>query len=209
MEVSQERGALLKDRRGREACRDKWRTQQGSGGPRKLEVWCICNRGSKTQGCWSPRLTKDNQILSKWTTLVGTFIEPSCIKNSIFFCSVTLLSDSASPWREQHARLPCPSLSPRVCSNSYPLSQWCHPTILSSVTPLSSCPQSFPAPGSFPISCFFAIGSQRIGASASASELYGFYLISVYSQTMFKVWNSSSHLVDEEHKGASPRSYSC
>ena len=208
MEVSQEWGPLLKDRRGREARRGKWRTHQGSGGPRKLEVWCICNRGSKTQGCWSPRLTKDNQILSEWTTLVGTFIEPSCIKNSIFFvqslCRLTLQLHG-----EQHARLPCPSLSPRVCSNSYPLSQWCHPTISSSVTPFSSCPQSFPAPGSFPISCFFTTGSQRIGASASASELYGFYLISVYSQTMFKVWNSSSHLVDEEPKGASPRSYSC
>ena len=67
----------------------------------------------------------------------------------------------------QHARLLCPSLSPRVCSNSCPLSQWCHPTISSSVT-VFSCPQSFPASGSFPMSWLFASGSQIIGASASA-----------------------------------------
>jgi len=67
-----------------------------------------------------------------------------------------------------HARLPCPSLSPWVCSNSYPLSQWCHPT---SVIPFSSCPQSFSASGSFPVSQLFASGGQSIGASASALVL--------------------------------------
>ena len=71
----------------------------------------------------------------------------------------------------QHARLPCPSLSPRVCSNSCPLSWWCHPTISSSVSPLSSCTQSFPASGSFPVSQYFASGGQSIGVSASASVL--------------------------------------
>ena len=71
----------------------------------------------------------------------------------------------------QHARLPCPSLSPRVCSNSCPLSQWCHPTISSSVTPFSSFPHSFPALWSFPVSHFFASGGQSTGASASASVL--------------------------------------
>ena len=65
----------------------------------------------------------------------------------------------------QHARLPCPPLSPRVCSNSCPLSQWCHPIISSSATPF--CPQSFPASGSFPMSQLFAWGGQSIGASAS------------------------------------------
>ena len=67
-------------------------------------------------------------------------------------------------------RLPCPSLSPWVCSNSCPLSQWCHPTISSSFAPFS-CPQSFPAPESFPMSRLFASGCQIIGASASASVL--------------------------------------
>ena len=63
------------------------------------------------------------------------------------------------------------SASPGVCSNSCPLTQWCYPTISSFVTSLSSCPQSFPASGSFPVNRFFASGSQRIGASASASVL--------------------------------------
>ena len=69
----------------------------------------------------------------------------------------------------QHARFPCPSLSPGVCSKSCLVSQWCHPTISSSVTPFSSCPQSFPASGFFPVSQFFASGGQSIGASASVS----------------------------------------
>ena len=68
----------------------------------------------------------------------------------------------------QHARLTYPSPSPRACSKSCPLSQWCHPTISSSVIPFSSCLQSFPASGSFPImSRLFASGDQSIGASAS------------------------------------------
>ena len=71
----------------------------------------------------------------------------------------------------QHAWLSSPSLSPRACSNSCPLSRWCHPTISSSVTPFSSCPQSFPTSGSFPTSQLFASGGQSIGASASASVL--------------------------------------
>ena len=71
----------------------------------------------------------------------------------------------------QNARLPCPSLSPRVCSNSCPLSRWGHATTLFSVTPFSSCPQSFPASGSFPVSWLFPSGGQSIGASASVSVL--------------------------------------
>ena len=71
----------------------------------------------------------------------------------------------------QHARLPCLSLSPRAGSNSCPLSWSCHPTISSFVIPFSSCLQSFPASGSFPMSQLFASGDQSIGASASASVL--------------------------------------
>ena len=78
------------------------------------------------------------------------------------------MSDSLWPNRLQHARLPCPSLSPRVCSYSCPLSQWYHPTILSSVAPFTPCPQSFPASGSFPMSQLFASGGQSIRASMSA-----------------------------------------
>ena len=68
----------------------------------------------------------------------------------------------------QHVRLPCPSLSPGICWNSCPFSRWCHSTIPSSVTSFASCPQSFPASGSFPMNQFFTSGGQSIGASASA-----------------------------------------
>ena len=81
------------------------------------------------------------------------------------------MSDSLAPHGLQHGRLPCPSLSPRACSNSCPLSWWCHLTILSSVVPFSSCFQSFPASGCFLMSRLFASGDQSIGASASASVL--------------------------------------
>ena len=71
----------------------------------------------------------------------------------------------------QLVKLPCPSLSLGVCSSSCPLSQWCHPTIASSVIPFSSCLQSFSASGSFPVNQLFTSGGQSIGASASASVL--------------------------------------
>ena len=80
-------------------------------------------------------------------------------------------SDSLRPHGLQHARLPCPSPTPRTYSNSCPLSWWCHPTISSSVVPFSSCPQSFPASGSLQMSQFFTSGGQSIGVSASASVL--------------------------------------
>ena len=79
-------------------------------------------------------------------------------------------ANSLWPHGLQHARFPCPSLSPRVGSNSCPLSRWCHPTISSSVIPFSRL-QSFSASGSFPTSQFFTIGGQSIGVSASASVL--------------------------------------
>jgi len=81
------------------------------------------------------------------------------------------MSDSLRPHWLQHTRLPCPSPTLRVYSDSCPLSQWCHPTILSSVIPFSSCLQSFPASGSFQMSQLFASGGQSIGVSASTSVL--------------------------------------
>ena len=87
-----------------------------------------------------------------------------------YLFSHSVMSDFATPWTA-HARLPCPSPSLRACSNSCSLSQRYHPTISSSVDPFSSCPQSIPASGSFPMSQFFASGSQSIGALASASVL--------------------------------------
>ena len=85
--------------------------------------------------------------------------------------SLSVMSNSLRPQGVQHTRLPCPSPTPRACSNSCPLSWWCHPTISSSLVPFSSCLQSFPAPGSFPMSRFIASGGQSIGTSALASVL--------------------------------------
>ena len=98
--------------------------------------------------------------------------------------------------------LSCPSPSPRVCLNSCPLNWWCHPTISSSVTPFSSCPPSFPASGSLPMSHFFASGGQSIGTSVSASVLpmyiQGWFpleltaLISLLSKELLRVFSSTA-----------------
>ena len=94
---------------------------------------------------------------------------------AMYFHSVqfsnSVMSNCLWPHGLQQARLPCPSPSSRVYSNSCPSSWWCHPTISSSVVPFSSHLQSFPASGSFPVSQFFASDGQNIGASASASVL--------------------------------------
>ena len=91
------------------------------------------------------------------------------IHHSSVQSSRSVMSDYLWPHGLQHTMPPCPSPSPGACSNSCALSLWCHPTISSSVIPFSSCPQSFPASGSFPMSQFFASGGQSIGVSASAS----------------------------------------
>ena len=85
--------------------------------------------------------------------------------------SCSVMSDSLQPHESQHARPPCPSPTPRVYSNSCPSSLWCHPAISSSLVPFSSCPQSFPASGSFQMSQLFTSGGQSIGVLASASVL--------------------------------------
>ena len=92
------------------------------------------------------------------------------------FSSVHLLSHVCSlmtlrPHDPQHARPPCPSTTSRVHLNPCPLCRWCHPTFSSSVVPFSSCPQSFPASGSFPMSQLFTSGGQIIGVSASTPVL--------------------------------------
>ena len=85
--------------------------------------------------------------------------------------SHSVVSDSLWPHESQHTRPPCPSPTPGVYPNPCPLSQWCHPAISSSIIPFSSCPQSFPALGSFQMSQLFAWGGQSIGVSASTSDL--------------------------------------
>ena len=93
-----------------------------------------------------------------------------CI-SSVQFISVAQSCLTLWPHELQHARPPCSSPNPEVYSDSCPSSRWCHPTISSSVIPFSSCPQSLPAPGSFPVSQLFAWGGQSTGVSASASVL--------------------------------------
>ena len=92
-----------------------------------------------------------------------------CFMFNMFLFSHSVVSNSLWPHGLQHTRLPCPSPSPKSCSNSCPLSWWCHPTISSSV--LFSCLWSFPESGSFLMSWLFASGGQSIGISASASVL--------------------------------------
>ena len=117
---------------------------------------------------------------------------------------VQLLGCVYSLWPHglQHARPPCPSPTPGVYSNSCPLSWWCHPTISSSVRPFSSCTQSFPASGSFPMSQLIASDDQNIGASASPSVLpmniQGWFplgltgLISLLSRGLSRVFSSTT-----------------
>ena len=85
--------------------------------------------------------------------------------------SHSVMSNSLWPHESQQARPPCPSQTARVYSNSCPTSQWCHPSISSSVIPFSSCPQSLPASGTFPMSQPITLGSQSTGVSGSASVL--------------------------------------
>ena len=96
---------------------------------------------------------------------------PRCSQFSSVQFSCSVVSESFWPHGMQHTRLSCPSPTLRTYLNSCLSSQWSHPTISSSVFPFSSCLQSFPASGSFQMSCFFASGGQTIGVSASASVL--------------------------------------
>ena len=143
--------------------------------------------GFPRQECWSwlpfptPRdfcnqVTEPSSLASP--ALVGRFFTTSITWevqkwfqfNSVQF-SCSAVSNSLWPHGLQHTRPPCPSPTPRVYPNSCPLSQWCHPTISSSVIPFSSCLQSLQVSGSFQMSEFFASGGQSIGVSASASVL--------------------------------------
>ena len=105
------------------------------------------------------------------------------------------MSDSLQPHELQHARLPCPLPSPGACSNSCPLSLWCHPTISSSIVPFSSYLQSSKASASFPVSQFFEAGAQSIRASVSASVL------PMNIQNWFPLWLTG--LISLQSKGLS------
>ena len=124
-----------------------------------------------------------------------------------------VVSDSLWPHELQRAMLPCPSLALDICSNSCPLSQWCHPAISSSVAPFSSCHQSFPASKSFPMSWLFASGGWSTGDSALAIVLpmniqswspLGFTgLISLQSKGLSRVFSSTA-IWEHQFFGAQP-----
>ena len=114
----------------------------------------------------------DPNVKAKTTKL--TEISRRSLWSWVSCCSLfshSVMSDSLWSHELQYTRLPCSSLSPGVCSSSCPLSQWCHPTISFSIASFASCPQSFPASGSFPVIWLFASSGQSIGASASESIL--------------------------------------
>jgi len=113
--------------------------------------------------------TSKSKQTTSWPTIQWFLTKEKVIRSDQISRSV--VSDSLRPHESQHAWPPCPSPTPGVYSDSHPSSQWCHPAISSSVVPFSSCPQSLPASGSFPVSQLFTWGGQSIGVSALASFL--------------------------------------
>ena len=122
----------------------------------------------------TPRVV--NALTCVWLNTPTTRQSPKCCSKRLLTCSVQFsrlfVSDCLWPGGLQHARLLCPSLTPRLYSNSCPLSQWCHPTISASVVPFSSRLQSFPASGSFPVSQFFDSGGQSMTCSGPANSMF-------------------------------------
>ena len=124
-----------------------------------------------TRNCCHPHIPPSTPFYSLHFIFFFIWYEISKLYHSVSQFSHSVVYVSLWPHGLQHARLLCPSSTPRACSNSYPWSRWCHPTISSSVVPFSFCLQSFPASGSSPVNWFFMSGGQNIGTSASASVL--------------------------------------
>ena len=160
-------------------CTERWAA-------RVLRQQCLMGKGRERRNLQSTILGLRGHIrhrLGSHHTIISYFL----VSNSLWTSSYkfkaevekqwdvqfsrSVVSDSLRPHKLQHVRPPCPSPTPRVHPNPCPLSQWCHPTISSSVIPFSSCPQSFPASGSFQMSHLFTSGGQSIGVSASTSVL--------------------------------------
>ena len=141
---------------------------------------CLINHKWSVYKLWTKETTWSleyeflpNEAISLWNVMrsLHWFSISSFQFNSVQF-SRSVVSDSLWPHESQHASPPCPSPIPGVHSNSCPLSRWCHPAISSSVIPFSSCPQSLPASGAFPMSQLFAWGGQSTGVSASACQIH-------------------------------------
>ena len=120
---------------------------------------------------WHSRSSVIRALLTIPSFLLWFPTPSSMVQFSAVQCSRSVMSDSLRPHGLQHARPPSPSPTPRVYPNSCPFSRWYHPTISSSVVPFFSCPQSYPASGSFQMSQLFVSGGQNIGVSASTSIL--------------------------------------
>ena len=146
------------------SCEPHWGVQEKK--ENAFSLWILWSHTFK----WAGKKPKRVSNREHWSS-AGWFPVSLYVGFSSVQFSRSVVSDFLWPHGLQHARPPCPSPTPGAYSNSCPLSQWCHPTISSSVIPLSSLPQSFSATGSFQMSQFFTSGGQRIGVSASASVL--------------------------------------
>ena len=138
-----------------------------------LKLWITGLRKKKIK-LWYQQITLLSTRISEYSVNVSMEVRAveqyNFIHISVQF-SRSVESDSLRPHEPQHARPPGPSTTPGVYPNPCPLSRWCHQTISSSLVPFSSCPQSLPASGSFPMSQLFALGGQSIGVSTSTSVL--------------------------------------
>ena len=160
----------------------------GQGGLACYNPWGVWPQWDKEPGCrqlaWTPRgwlvMKGSLKFCSNYTEKVLDNLSRGIVWSDSCFRKITLssvqfshlvVSNSLWPHEPQHTRPVCPSPTPRVYPNSCPLSWWCHPSISSSVIPFSSCPQSFPASGSFQMSQLFVSGGQSIGVSALAPVL--------------------------------------
>ena len=153
-----------------------------------------------SQMWWIKKLSKCRNMRSTNIKHIGTHYSQT-VQNSVQF-SRSVMSNSLWPHELQLSRPPCPSPTPRVYPNSHPSSWWCHPTISSSAVPFSSCLQSFPASGSFPVSRLFASCGQSIGASAPGlvlpMNIQGWFplgligLISLQSKGLSRVFSNTT-----------------
>ena len=140
----------------------------------KYLVYWICPINLTLCEAWEGRVTphrRPDPALLEMIACSLVLLFPGVVLSVSVQFSCSVVSNCLQPQEPQHARPPCPSPTPGVYPNSYPLSRWCHPTISTSVIPFSSCPQSFPASGSLQMSQLLASGGQSTGVSATTSVL--------------------------------------